>query len=278
MHSGNNDKDSAGPVPFGTVEQACADLQAGKMIILVDDEDRENEGDLVMAAQFITPEAVNFMLRYGRGVLCMPLGRERCETLNLPLQSSVNTTRFGTAFTLTIDAHARFGVTTGVSATDRAKTIEVAVADDARPQDLARPGHVNPLMAADGGVLVRAGQTEGSIDLCRLGGLKPSAVLIEIMNDDGSMARVPQLTRFAAEHALNMYTVASIVERRMQTENFLTRGETIKLPTRFGEFLLTEYHSPVDPEPHLALYCGEVGRRTADGVALALDRPVLVRV
>ena len=266
------------PSPFHPIEQAFADLRAGKMIVLVDDEDRENEGDLVMASQFITPEAVNFMLRYGRGVLCTPLTRQRCEVLNLQFQTPQNTARYGTAFTVTVDAHPRFGVTTGVSAFDRAKTIEVAAADDAQPVDLARPGHISPLMAADGGVLVRAGQTEGSIDLCRLANLKPAAVLIEIMNDDGTMARLPELTTFAKQHGLNMFTVASIVEHRMQRESFMERGETIKLPTKYGEFTLTEYRSPVDPEPHLAIYCGDIGRRDASGDAIAHDKPVLVRV
>ncbi|MEE9295015.1 MAG: GTP cyclohydrolase II [Phycisphaerae bacterium] len=263
---------------FSPVEQAFVDLRAGKMIILIDDEDRENEGDLVMAAQFITPEAVNFMLKEGRGVLCAPLSRQRCETLNLPLQTPENTARFKTAFTVTVDAHPRFGVTTGVSAADRAKTVEVLVADDSKPHDLTRPGHVNPLLAVDGGVLVRAGQTEGSVDLCRLARLKPAAVLIEVMNADGTMARVPELTRFAKTHGLNMYTVASIVEYRMQRESFMTRGETISLPTKYGKFMLTEYHSPVDPEPHLAVYCGDIGIRGDSGSPASVDRPVLVRV
>ena len=176
--------------PFSPIEQAMEDLQEGKFIILVDDEDRENEGDLVIAAQKITPEAVNFMLKVGRGVLCLPMSGDRCEALNLHLQTSTNTTHLGTAFTVTIDAHSRFGVTTGVSATDRAKTIEVACAPDTRPTDLIRPGHVNPLMARDGGVFVRAGHTEGSVDLCRLAGLRPMAAIIEIMNEEGSMARL----------------------------------------------------------------------------------------
>ncbi len=274
----DRDVEQSNKSPFSPVEQAFEDLRAGEMIVLVDDEDRENEGDLVMAAQFVTPDAVNFMLQKARGVLCVSLSHERCEELNLPHQASVNTTRFGTAFTVSVDAHSRFGVTTGVSASDRAKTIEVLVAGDTRPSDLSRPGHVNPLMAKDGGVLVRAGQTEGSADLCRLAGLKPAAVLIEIMNDDGTMARVPELTRVAAEHGLNMYTVASIIEHRMQREPFLRRGETIKLPTRFGNFQLTEYHSPVDPEPHLAIYCGDIGNRDANGGAMPVDHPVLVRV
>lgn len=264
--------------PFSPIEQAFEDLRQGRMIILVDDEDRENEGDLVCAAQFITPEMVNFMLRHARGVLCVSMTRERCEHLNLPLQTSQNTTRFGTAFTVTVDAHPRFGVSTGVSAIDRAKTIEVAAADDAQPSDLCRPGHINPLMAVDGGVLVRAGQTEGSVDLCRLAGLKPAAVLLEIMNEDGTMARVPELGRFAEQHGLRMYTVADIIEYRMQRETFVRRGVTTRLPSRFGDFTLIEYYSPVDNEPHLALCCGGVGQLDGTGHALVHHEPVLVRV
>ncbi len=264
--------------PFSPIEQAFEDLREGHFIILVDDEDRENEGDLVVAAQNITPQAVNFMLKAGRGVLCLPMTRERCEELNLHLQTSTNTTQFGTAFTVAIDAHSRFGVTTGVSAADRAKTIEVAAAPDTRPTDLARPGHVNPLMARDGGVLVRAGQTEGSVDLCRLAGLRPMASLIEIMNEDGTMARLPQLTTMAKEYGIRIYTVADIIEYRMKREAFVTRGVSIKLPTEYGEFTLVEYHSPVDPEPHLALCCGGVGELDAHGNPTVHEEPVLVRV
>jgi 3,4-dihydroxy 2-butanone 4-phosphate synthase/GTP cyclohydrolase II len=264
--------------PFSPIEQAFEDLRQGKMIILCDDEDRENEGDIVMAAQFITDDAVNFMLREARGVLCLPMSRERCEQLNLPLQSSQNTSRFGTPFTVTIDAGPQFGVSTGVSASDRRTTIEVAAAEDTKPQDLCRPGHINPLMAADGGVLVRAGQTEGSVDLCRLAGLKPIAVLLEIMNEDGTMARVPDLTKFADKHKLNMYTVADIIEYRTKHENFVTRGETVKMPTPAGEFMLIGYRSPVDHEPHLALVCGGVGELDAKGNHVEIDDPVMVRV
>lgn len=264
--------------PFSPTEQAFEDLREGRFVILVDDEDRENEGDLVMAAQKISPEAINFMLKFGRGVLCLPMTRQRCEELNLHLQTSENTTRFGTAFTVTVDAHSRFGVTTGVSAHDRAKTIEVACAPDTRPGDLVRPGHINPLMARDGGVLVRSGQTEGSVDLCRLAGLTPMAAIIEIMNDDGTMARVPDLRRLSKEYGIRMYTVADIIEYRMQHETFVTRGVTIKLPTHFGEFTLIEYHSPVDPEPHLALCCGGVGDVDAHGNPIIHEEPVLLRV
>lgn len=264
--------------PFSPITQAFEDLRAGRMIILVDDEDRENEGDLVVAAQKVTPANINFMLKHGRGVLCLPMSRQRCEQLNLHLQTSTNTARYGTAFTVTIDAHSRFGTTTGVSVSDRAKTIEVACAHDTTPSDLVRPGHVNPLMAVDGGVLVRAGQTEGAVDLCRLAGLKPMGVIIEIMNDDGTMARIPDLTKFAATHDVRMYTVADIIEYRMQREPFVQREVTTKLPTRFGEFTLISYRCPIDPEPHLALCCGGVGELDDAGNPIVHEEPVLVRV
>ena len=264
--------------PFSPIEQAFDDLREGRFIILVDDEHRENEGDLVIAAQEISPEAVNFMLKVGRGVLCLPMTRQRCEQLNLSLQAAQNTTRFGTAFTVTIDAHPRFGVTTGVSTQDRAKTIEVACAPDTRPVDLTRPGHINPLMAMDGGVLVRSGQTEGSVDLCRLAGLQPMAAIIEVMNEDGSMARLPDLVKLAQEHNIHIYTVADIIEYRMQREVFVTRVVTTKLPTDAGDFTLIAYHSPVDPEPHLALVCGGVGDLDAAGNPVVHEEPVLVRV
>ena len=264
--------------PFCTIDEAIEDIQHGKLIILADDEDRENEGDLVVAAEKVTPEIINFMLKFGRGVLCLPLTRKRCELLNLPLQSGENTTRFGTAFTVTIDGHPRLGVSTGVSASDRCTTIQRAVADDASPSDFTRPGHINPLMARDGGVLVRAGQTEGTVDLCRLAGFKPAGVLIEIMNDDGTMARVPDLARFCQHHGLRMCTVADVVEYRIQRERFVERGEEIKLPTEFGEFTLIEYRTPVDPEPHLVLSYGGIGQLDRHGSAVLQEEPVLVRV
>jgi len=264
--------------PFSPIEQAFDDLSAGRMIILVDDEDRENEGDLVIAAEKATPEAVNFMLKDGRGVLCLPMTRQRCQELNLHLQTSENTTQFETAFTVSVDAHTRFGVTTGVSSSDRCTTLQVACRDDCAPGDLARPGHVFPLMARDGGVLVRAGQTEGSVDLARLAGLKPMAALIEILNEDGTMARVPELTDFAAKHDLNMYTVADIIEHRMKRERFVERGTTVRFPTPYGEFTLVEYRSPVDAEPHLALCCGGVGEFDSKGIAIEHPEPVLLRV
>ncbi len=264
--------------PFSPIEQAFDDLRQGRFIILVDDEDRENEGDLVIAAQHATPDAINFMLIEGRGVLCLPMSSKRCEQLNLPPQASENTTQFGTAFTVTIDAHSRFGVTTGVSSSDRAKTIEVACAPDTQPSDLSRPGHINPLRAVDGGVLVRAGQTEGSVDLCKLAGLPAMAVLIEIMNNDGTMARRPQLEVLSKKHGIRMYTVAQLIEYRMQREQFITRGATTKLPTKYGEFKLIAYHSPVDAEPHLALCVGGVGDLDANGDPVVHEEPVLVRV
>ncbi len=264
--------------PCSPIEKAFEDLNAGKFIILVDDEDRENEGDLVMAAEKITPDAVNFMLKVGRGVLCLPMTSARCEKLNLHMQTPQNTSRFATAFTVTIDAHPRFGVTTGVSSSDRSKTIEIAAAADAVPGDLVRPGHINPLMAKDGGVLVRAGQTEGSVDLCKLASLDPMAVIIEIMNDDGSMSRMPDLQLLAKQHDIRIYSVADIIEYRMQRETFVERGVSIKLPTEFGEFNLIEYHSPVDPEPHLALCCGGIGELDAKGKPVIHEDAVLVRV
>lgn len=264
--------------PFSKIEQAFEDLREGRFIILVDDPDRENEGDLVIAAQKITPEAVNFMLKVGRGLLCLPMTRSRCEALNISMQTSENTTARGTAFTVTIDAHPRFGVTTGVSTSDRAKTIEVACAPDTRPGDLTRPGHISPLMAVDGGVLVRAGQTEGSVDLCRLAGMQPMAAIIEIMNDDGTMARVPDLEKLSREHGIRMYTVADIIEYRLQREAFVTRGAVTRLPTQAGEFNLIAYHSPVDSEPHLALVCGGVGALDSSGNPVVHEEPVLVRV
>ena len=264
--------------PFCTIDEALEDLRAGRMIILADDEDRENEGDLVVAAEKVTPEIINFMLKHGRGVLCLPLTRKRCELLNLQLQTGENTTQFGTAFTVTIDAHPRFGVTTGVSASDRSTTLLRSVADDATPSDFTRPGHVNPLMARDGGVLVRAGQTEGAVDLCRLAGLKPAGVLIEIMNDDGTMARLPDLTTFCDRHGMRICTIADLVEYRIQRERFVERGEEIKLPSKFGDFTLIEYGTPVDPEPHLALVCGGIGQIDEHGGAVIHEEPVLVRV
>jgi len=264
--------------PFSPIPEILDELRAGRMIVLVDDENRENEGDLVCAAEKITPELVNFMLTHGRGVLCLTLPSEHCERLQLHPQSIENTATLHTAFTVTIDAHPRFGCTTGVSAADRATTVLVAIDDRTRPGDLLRPGHINPLRARDGGVLVRAGQTEGSVDLARLAGLKPAGVLIEILNPDGTMARVPQLTEFCRAHGLKMCTIASLVEYRLRGERLVQRVEEIDLQTRHGTFHLVAYRSLGERELHLALTVGDVGRRDADGGVREIDEPVLVRV
>jgi 3,4-dihydroxy 2-butanone 4-phosphate synthase/GTP cyclohydrolase II len=254
------------------------ELKAGKPIILVDDEDRENEGDLVYAAEKTTPAAINFMVTHARGVLCLALTAEQCERLRLHPQTEFNTAPLGTAFTVTVDAHKRFGVTTGVSARDRARTVEVAIADDAQPQDLCRPGHINPLRARDGGVLVRAGQTEGSVDLTRLAGLKPAAVICEIMREDGEMARRPDLEAFCAKHGLKMCTIADLISFRLKREQFVKRIESVSLPTRWGLFRLHAYQSVVDPQPHLALCKGGIGERDEHGNVPVQTEPVLVRV
>ncbi|MGH7214292.1 MAG: bifunctional 3,4-dihydroxy-2-butanone-4-phosphate synthase/GTP cyclohydrolase II [Tepidisphaeraceae bacterium] len=263
---------------FSPIPEVLEDLKAGKMIVLVDDEDRENEGDLVIAAEKCTPEAINFIVKQARGVVCLALTGERCDKLHLRPQSEFNTAQLGTAFTVTIDAHPKFGVTTGVSAKDRAATIQVAIAEDAQPQDLLRPGHINPLRARDGGVLVRAGQTEGSVDLARLAGLKPAAVICEIMRDDGEMARRPELEQFCRAHGLKMCTIAELISYRLKREQFVKRIETIALPTNWGVFTLHAYQSAVDPQPHLALCKGGIGDLAPDGSTIPHDEPVLVRV
>jgi 3,4-dihydroxy 2-butanone 4-phosphate synthase / GTP cyclohydrolase II len=239
--------------PFCSIPDALAELRKGRFVILVDDEDRENEGDLVIAAEKVTPAAVNFMSKYARGLICLTMTEERCDELQLPLQASVNTARFGTAFTVSIEA--RRGVTTGISAADRATTILTAVNPKSGPEDLARPGHVFPLRARSGGVLVRAGQTEGSVDLCKLAGMNPSAVICEIMNDDGSMARLSQLELFAAEHKLKIISVRDLIEYRRHSEKLITRAAEISLPTRFGTFKLYAYTSSIGDgeEHHLAM-------------------------
>jgi 3,4-dihydroxy 2-butanone 4-phosphate synthase/GTP cyclohydrolase II len=265
-------------MPFSAINEVVEELKLGRPIVLVDDEDRENEGDVVYAAEKITPEAMNFVLQEARGVVCLALTAERCEKLHLHAQTEVNTAQLGTAFTVTIDGHPRFGVTTGVSAKDRAMTVQVAVAEDAQPQDLLRPGHVNPLRARDGGVLVRAGQTEGSVDLCRIAGLKPAAVICEILRPDGEMARRDDLEKFCAAHQLKMCTIAELISYRMKREQFVRRVESITLPTRWGDFRLHAYTSVVDAQPHLALCKGGVGELDAHGQVIEQKEPVLVRV
>src|SRR5262245_1976745 len=265
-------------MPFCTIPEAIEELKAGRMIVLVDDEDRENEGDLVIAAEKCTPESVNFMVTHARGVVCLSLTNEKCDKLQLHPQVDVNTTQLGTAFTVTVDAHKRFGITTGVSARDRATTIQVAIAEDAQPQDLVRPGHINPLRARDGGVLVRAGQTEGSVDLARLAGMKPAAVICEVMREDGEMARRPELEAFCTRHKIKMCTIADLISYRLKREQFVKRVETVTLPTRWGTFKLIAYSSAVDHQPHLALCKGGVGDLDEQGKPIIHEEPVLVRV
>lgn len=265
-------------MPFAPIADILEDLKAGKMIVLVDDEDRENEGDIVVAAEKVTPEIMNFILKEARGVVCLALTGELCDKLHLHSQVARNTASLSTDFTVTIDAGRRFGVSTGVSAKDRATTVLVAVADDTRPDDLLRPGHINPLRARDGGVLVRIGQTEGSVDLCRLAGLKPAGVICEIMRDDGEMARRDDLVKYCHKHSLKMCTIADLVSYRLKREQFVRRIESIELPTRWGMFTLHAYSSMVDREPHLALCRGGIGDLDAQGRVKAVDEPVLVRV
>ncbi len=258
------------------IEEVLEDLRLGKMIVLVDDEDRENEGDLVCAAEKTTPEIINFMAKYGRGLICLSLTEEKCDSLNLYPQAVDNTARLGTAFTVSIDA--REGITTGISAAERAHTIVIAVKDDSEAADLARPGHIFPLRARNGGVLIRAGQTEGSVDLARLAGLKPAGVICEIMNDDGTMARVPDLEKFCEKHDLKMTSVAKLIEYRLQRENQVHRIQTVFLPTDYGEFKLIGYETPGTVEPHLALCKGSVGDLDENGNVIQHEDSVLVRV
>jgi 3,4-dihydroxy 2-butanone 4-phosphate synthase/GTP cyclohydrolase II len=263
-------------IQLAPIPEVLEALRGGAMVILVDDEGRENEGDLLLAAEKVTPEVVNFMATHGRGLICVPLGGARCERLQLPQQTSENTAHLGTAFTISVDA--RTGITTGISAADRARTVEVLADDRSRPADLVRPGHIFPIRARDGGVLVRAGQTEGGVDLCRMAGLKPVAVVCEIMNADGRMARRPELARFAQRHGLLMCSVAQVIRHRLQREKLVHRIETVQLPTRWGEFRLIAYRSDVDDAVHLALCKGGVGALDADERPIVHDEPVMVRL
>lgn len=254
-------------MPLATIEEAVEDIKNGKIIIIVDDEDRENEGDLVCAAEKITPELINFMAVHGRGLICLPLTEERCDELHLPPQSAENTSGFGTAFTVSIEA--REGVTTGISAADRAKTILTAVHPESKPSDLARPGHIFPLRAKRGGVLVRVGQTEASVDIARIAGLNPSAVICEIMNDDGTMARMPELEVFAEKHNLKIISVADLVRYRIHKETLVRKIVETELPTDYGIFRAGVYENVINGETHLAMAMGDFSEAT---------EPVLVRV
>jgi 3,4-dihydroxy 2-butanone 4-phosphate synthase / GTP cyclohydrolase II len=248
-------------MPFASIPEAIDDFRAGRMLVIVDDEDRENEGDLTVAAEKVTPEIINFMARHARGLVCLSLSPEICDALQLPPMSSRNTSRFGTAFCESIEAAE--GVTTGISAADRARTIRVAIDPVSKPSDLARPGHIFPLRAREGGVLVRAGQTEAAVDLARLAGLRQGGVICEIMNDDGSMARVPELAEFCRQHGLRMISVADLIRYRLQTERFIRRQSEGCLRTEFGDFKTVVYASTIldqsiVPERHLALIHGEI--------------------
>jgi 3,4-dihydroxy 2-butanone 4-phosphate synthase/GTP cyclohydrolase II len=254
--------------PFATIEQAIAEFRAGRLVVIADDEDRENEGDLAIAAERVTPEAINFMAKHGRGLICLALTEERCRQLELPLmvESSTNTSPFGTAFTVSIEARGK--TTTGISAADRAATILTAIDPATRPEDLLRPGHVFPLRARKGGVLKRAGQTEASVDLATLAGQKPAAVICEIMNDDGTMARVPDLARFCAQHGLLLITVSDLIRYRLRHETLVRKVAAPWLPTAYGRFRIHAYRSDVTGDENLALVMGDI----------APEEPVLVRV
>ena len=243
-------------MPFVSIPEAIEEIRAGRMLIVVDDEDRENEGDLTIAAEKVTPEVINFMATHGRGLICLALTPERCEALQLPLMSPHNTSNFGTAFCESIDA--REGTTTGISAADRTCTILTAIRPDCRPGDLGRPGHVFPLRAREGGVLVRAGQTEGAVDLARIAGLTPAGVICEIMNDDGTMARVPQLEEFCRRHALKMISVADLIRHRLRHERYVRPVVEGCIETEFGDFRTVAYRSDLSPEMHMALIRGDV--------------------
>jgi len=254
-------------MPLITIEEAIRDIRAGKMVILVDDEDRENEGDLTLAAEAVTPEAINFMAKYGRGLICLSLTGQMVDRLELPMMVEKNTSQFETGFTISIEA--KTGVTTGISAADRATTILAAIKDGAKPGDLVRPGHIFPLRARNGGVMFRIGQTEGSVDLARLAGLKPAAVICEIMDEDGTMARMPSLETFSEKHGLGICTIADLVEYRMRTEIFTKRAAETRIPTQYGgEFKIIAYENDIDDLLHIALVKGEINP----------DEPLLVRV
>ena len=267
--------------PFSPIEDILADLRAGKMVILTDDEDRENEGDLVLPVSHVSPEAITFMLSVARGYMCMSMTSADCDRLDLHDQSAVNTSARGTPFTVSVDGHPKHGFTTGVSAAERAKTMKMMIDPACGPDDFVRPGHINPLRSRDGGVLVRTGQTEESVDLCRLAGLYPAAVIIEIMRDDGEMARVPDLAKLSAEHGIKMCSVAQLIEHRLNRQSLVQRAEPRsgqQIETPAGVFNLVAFNSVVDPWPHLALTVGDVGRLDDNGEPIDASGPVLVRM
>jgi 3,4-dihydroxy 2-butanone 4-phosphate synthase/GTP cyclohydrolase II len=245
-------------IQISPIENAIEDLKKGKMIILVDSEDRENEGDLVIAAEFATPEAINFMATYGKGLICVPMESERIKELQLEPMVKDNTEKYRTAFTVSVDASSKHGVTTGISAYDRAKTVQVLIDPNTTSEDLVKPGHIFPLQAVPGGVIRRAGHTEASVDLCKLAGLKPAAVICEIMNDDGTMARLPQLMEFAKKHRLNIYTIEDLIRYRLKTDSLIKLESDSRLPTEYGEFHIYAYSTTIDDKIHIALVMGDV--------------------
>ncbi len=255
-------------MPICTIEEAIADIKEGKMVILVDDKDRENEGDLVVAAEFANAETINFMATHGRGLICLALTKDNADQIGLqPIKPEYNSVPQHTAFTISIDA-VQGGVTTGISAFDRASTVNLAISEDAKPEDFIRPGHVFPLISRPGGVLVRAGHTEGSVDIARLGGLKPAAVICEIMNDDGDMARLPDLERFADTHNINIASIADLISYRLRAESLVRRAASAVIPTEYGDFQTIVYESDIDPQHHVAFVKGDISP----------DNGVLVRV
>jgi 3,4-dihydroxy 2-butanone 4-phosphate synthase/GTP cyclohydrolase II len=261
---------------MNTVDEILEEIRAGRVIVLVDDESRENEGDLSCAAEMVTPAMVNFMARFGRGLICVPMASDRADALALHPQASENTALHGTAFTVTVDAAT--GVTTGISAADRARTIRILADPAAKAADLVRPGHISPLRARPGGALVRAGQTEGAVDLCRIAKLQPVAVICEIMNDDGTMARRDDLVKFCRAHKLKMFSVADVIRHRLRSEKLIQRAVEVDIDLEAGCFHLIAYSSVVDIEPHLALCYGGVGLLDSDGLPVLHEEPVLVRV
>jgi 3,4-dihydroxy 2-butanone 4-phosphate synthase/GTP cyclohydrolase II len=276
-----NPPHTVGPMPFAPIPEILDELRAGRMVVLTDDENRENEGDLILPAQFVTPEAITFMLSKALGYLCLSLTEDDCDRLDLHPQSAVNNTVRGTAFTVSIDLHPKHGGTTGVSARERARCIQIAIDPKSTPSDFVRPGHINPLRSRNGGVLVRTGQTEGSVDLCRLAGLYPAAAIIEIMKPDGEMARLPDLEVFCKQHNLKMCSVAQIIEHRLTEQPLVRRvepfaGQTIRTP--FGEFDLFVFESLVDALPHVALTMGGLGKPDARGEVPIVEAPVLARM
>jgi 3,4-dihydroxy 2-butanone 4-phosphate synthase/GTP cyclohydrolase II len=261
-----SDKEVRRSKGLATVEEAIEEFRNGRFVIIIDDEDRENEGDLTIAAQFATPEAINFMARYGRGLICVPMTHERLEQLHIPMMVNHNDSHFGTPFSVSVEA--RSGVTTGISAADRARTTQVLIDPKTKPNDLVMPGHVFPLRARDGGVLVRAGQTEATVDLCKMAGLYPAGVLCEVMNQDGTMSRLPQLKRFAKRHNLKIISVTQLIEYRVHKEKLVRRVADTVLPTEYGQWRVIAYKAITDPDEHIALVYGDVGG----------EEPTLVRV